>query len=115
VPLKSGRDVLVSGNYQAGIWVLNITDPANPETIAWSDPPPEPPIVQPPTDPQFCNTAPQRCPLTGSWSAHWYNRFIYESHIGEGLNVFSLRSLGSPQTIQLDRLNPQTQEFSLRK
>jgi hypothetical protein len=115
VPLKSGRDVLVSGNYQAGIWVVNITDPANPETIAWSDPPPEPPIVQPPTDPQFCNTAPQRCPLTGSWSAHWYNRFIYESHIGEGLNVFSLRSLGSPQTIQLDRLNPQTQEFSLRK
>jgi hypothetical protein len=115
VPLKSGRDVLVSGNYQAGIWVINITDPANPETIAWSDPPPEPPIVQPPTDPQFCNTAPQRCPLTGSWSGHWYNRYIYESHIGEGLNIFSLRSLGSPQTVQLDRLNPQTQEFSLKK
>jgi hypothetical protein len=104
----------VSGNYQAGIWVIDLTDPANAETLAWSDPPPEPAPPGLGDPPIFC-TAGGGCPLTGSWSGYWYNRYIYESHIGEGLNVFSLRSLGSPQTVQLDRLNPQTQEFSLRK
>ncbi len=29
VPLRSGRDVLVSGNYQAGTWAVDLTDPAN--------------------------------------------------------------------------------------
>jgi hypothetical protein len=37
---RSGRYVAVSGNYQAGIWVTEFTDPANPTTVAWSDPPP---------------------------------------------------------------------------
>ena len=40
VPLRSGRYVAVSGNYQAGIWVTDFTDPASPVTVAWSDPPP---------------------------------------------------------------------------
>jgi hypothetical protein len=34
------RDVLVMGNYQAGTWVVDFTDPANAQTVAWSDPPP---------------------------------------------------------------------------
>ncbi|HEX2417738.1 MAG TPA: hypothetical protein VHJ83_06395, partial [Micromonosporaceae bacterium] len=27
VPLKNGRDILVSGNYQAGVWVVDLTNP----------------------------------------------------------------------------------------
>ena len=34
------RDVLVMGNYQAGTWVVNFTNPRRARTIAWSDPPP---------------------------------------------------------------------------
>src|SRR5918999_484490 len=39
VPLRSGRYVAVGGHYQAGTWVTEFTDPANPQTVAWSDPP----------------------------------------------------------------------------
>lgn len=42
VPLRSGDDVIVMGNYQAGTWVVDFTDPASPKTIAWSDPPAAP-------------------------------------------------------------------------
>jgi hypothetical protein len=112
VPLRSGRDVLVSGNYQAGVWAVDLTDPANATTVAWSDPPPVPPPPGLGTPPIFC-TAGGGCPLTGSWSAHWYNNFIYESHIGEGLNVFRLSDRVTAGAMKFDHLNPQTQEFSL--
>jgi hypothetical protein len=32
VPLRNGGDVLVSGHYQAGTWVVDFTDPANAQT-----------------------------------------------------------------------------------
>lgn len=111
VPLRDGRDVLVSGNYQAGTWVIDFTNPASPVTVAWSDPPPADPVPLP-SPPPFC-TAGGGCPLTGAWSTHWYNGFIYESHIGEGLNVFRLSGNTLAHSMKLDRLNPQTQEFSL--
>jgi hypothetical protein len=103
VPLRSGRDVLVSGNYQAGTWLVDLTDPANARTVAWSDPPPKP---VPPGTP-FC------CDVTGAWSSYWYDGFIYESSIGEGLNIFGLRGRETRGAIRLRHLNPQTQEFSL--
>ena len=63
VPLRDGRDVLVSGNYQAGTWVVDLTDPANARTVAWSDPPPKPvPLGTP-----FC------CDVTGASSTYWYD------------------------------------------
>jgi hypothetical protein len=96
VPLRSGRYVAVSGNYQAGTWVTDFTDPANPTTVAWSDPPPAVPTQ-----------------LGGVWSTYWYNSFIYESVIQEGLNVFRLSDRTTAGAIRLDHLNPQTQEFSL--
>jgi hypothetical protein len=34
------RDVLVMGNYQAGTWVVDFTNPRHTRTVAWSDPPP---------------------------------------------------------------------------
>ena len=103
VPLRNGRDLLVSGNYQAGTWVVDLTDPANARTVAWSDPPPKP---VPPGTP-FC------CDVTGAWSSYWYDGEIYETNIGEGLNIFKLRGRETRSAIKLGHLNPQTQEFSL--
>ena len=71
VPLRSDRYVAVGGHYQAGTWVVDFTDPANPETVAFSDPDP----IVPPN-------------LGGAWSSYWYNGFVYESEIQTGLNVF---------------------------
>jgi hypothetical protein len=104
VPLRSGRDVLASGNYQAGTWVVDLTDPANARTVAWSDPPPKP--VPPGTT--FC------CDVTGAWSSYWYDGFIYETNIGEGLNIFGLKGRETRGAIKLRHLNPQTQEFSIQ-
>jgi hypothetical protein len=96
VPLRSGKRVLVLGNYQAGTWVVDFTDPANARTVAWSDPPPLVPTQ-----------------LGGAWSSYWYNNFIYESEISKGLNVFRLSDKTTAGAMKLGHLNPQTQEFSL--
>jgi hypothetical protein len=96
VPLRSGRRVLVGGNYQAGTWVTDFTDPANPETLGWSDPPPLVPTQ-----------------LGGAWSSYWYNGFIYESEISKGLNVFRFSGNATAGAVKLPHLNPQTQEMSL--
>lgn len=103
VPLRSGRDVVVMGNYQGGTWVVDFTDPANATSVAWSDPASLGPGP-------FCGGA---CQIGGSWSSYWYNNFIYESDITRGLNVFRVSDRALSGAIKLDRLNPQTQEFSL--
>jgi hypothetical protein len=95
VPLRSGRYVAVSGNYQAGTWVTDFTNPASPVTVAWSDPP----VITPPD-------------LAGAWSSYWYNNFIYESEITKGVNVFRVSDPRLAGAIRLGHLNPQTQEFS---
>jgi hypothetical protein len=106
VPLRSGRYVLVVGNYQAGTWVVDFTDPANAKTVAWSDPPPLPRV----TPPGGGEPIPE---LGGAWSSYWYNGFIYESEITKGLNVFLLSDNARAGAMRLDHLNPQTQEFSI--
>lgn len=103
VPLRNGRDILVHGSYQAGTWVVDITNPASARTLAWSDPPPKP---VPPGTP-FC------CDVTGAWSSYWYNGFIYETNIGEGLNVFRFSGRQTAGALRLPFLNPQTQDFTL--
>jgi hypothetical protein len=105
VPTRSGRDVLVSGNYQAGTWLVDFTKPAKARTLAWSDPPPKP---VPPGTP-FC------CDVTGAWSTYWYDGFLYETNIGEGLNVFRYSGRETAGAIKLRHLNPQTQEFTIDK
>jgi hypothetical protein len=107
VPLRSGRYVAVSGNYQAGTWVTEFTDPANPVTVAWSDPPSLGPGP-------FCSdTSPPGCQLGGAWSSYWYNNFIYESEITKGLNVFRASDRALAGARSLPHLNPQTQDFSM--
>jgi hypothetical protein len=96
VPLRSGRYVLVHGSYQSGTSVVDFTDPANPVELAYSDPPPIDPID-----------------LGGAWSSYWYNNFIYESSITEGLNIFRYSGRETAGAMRLDHLNPQTQEFTI--
>ncbi len=105
VPLRSGRYVAVSGNYQAGTWVTDFTDPANPVAVAWSDP-----VSLGPGS--FCGPT-ASCQIGGSWSSYWYNNFVYESDITRGLNVFRVSDRAVAGAIRLDRLNPQTQESTI--
>jgi hypothetical protein len=97
VPLRSGKNIAVGGHYQAGTWVVDFTDPANPTTVAFSDPDP----ITPPN-------------LGGAWSTYYYNNFIYESEIQSGLNVFRLSDRATAGAMKLPYLNPQTQEFTIR-
>jgi hypothetical protein len=107
VPLRDGRYVAVSGNYQAGTWATEFTDPANPQTVGWSDPPSLGPGP-------FCtDTSPPGCQLGGAWSSYSYNNFIYESDITTGLNVFRLSGMATRGAMRLPYLNPQTQPFSM--
>ena len=96
VPLRSGKYVLTHGSYQSGTSVVDFTDPANAVELGWSDPPP---VV--PTD------------LAGAWSSYWYNNFIYETNITEGLNIFRFSGSQTGGAMRLGHLNPQTQEFTI--
>jgi PA domain/LVIVD repeat len=91
------RYVLVSGNYQSGISVVDFTDPANAKEIAYADPAP--------LDDTSLITG-------GDWSTYWYNGLIYESDIRRGLIVWNLSDNAVAGAKKLDHLNPQTQETS---
>ena len=105
VPTRDGRYILVSGNYQAGTWVTDFSDPANARTIGFADPPPLPQVTSP--------TGALVNELGGAWASYWYNGIIYESEITKGLNLFRYTGRETRKAIRLKHLNPQTQEFSL--
>ena len=105
IPMTNGRYILAGGHYQAGTWVVDFTNPAAAQTLAWSDPPSLGPG-------SFCSdTNPPGCQLGGAWSTYWYNDYLYESEIQAGLNVFRVThpSLDPGLTRNLPFLNPQTQ------
>jgi hypothetical protein len=90
------RYVLVSGNYQSGISVVDFTDPSNATEIAYADP----------------------APLTptrggGDWSSYWYDGRIYESDMTRGLIIWNLSDRAVAGAKKLGHLNPQTQETSI--
>jgi hypothetical protein len=89
------RYVLVGGNYQAGISVVDFTDPANAEEVAYADPAPLVPTQ-----------------LGGDWSTYWYNGRIYESDITRGLIIWNLSDPAVAGARRFDHLNPQTAETS---
>jgi hypothetical protein len=100
------RYVMVSGNYQSGISVIEFTDPANAREVAYADPAP---LVDP--------NPPVGIELGGDWSTYWYDGLIYESDITRGLIVWNLSDSVVAGAKKLSRLNPQTQEtsFPLKK
>ncbi len=93
--------VMVSGNYQSGISVIDFTNPATPREIASADPAP---------------LSTESLVVGGDWSTYWYNGRIYQSDIRRGLIVWNLSDPAVAGARKLDRSNPQTQEvtFPLR-
>jgi Ca2+-binding RTX toxin-like protein len=89
----ANRDILVAGNYQAGISVVDFTNPGAAKEIAYADPAPLAPGA-----------------TGGDWSTHWYDGYIYESDITRGLIVWKLSDPAVSGARTLGHLNPQTQE-----
>jgi hypothetical protein len=96
VPSKN-RDILVHGSYQSGIGVVDFSDVSNPKEISYSDTKP---------------LNPNAFSVGGDWSSHYYNGLIYQSDITRGLLSWEIRGDALGGTMRLDRLNPQTQEFT---
>jgi hypothetical protein len=71
-----GRDIMVQGWYQGGVSVFDFTDPAHAVEIAYFD--------RGPMDST-------KLEIAGSWSAYWYNGYIYSTEIMRGLDVLELQ------------------------
>jgi hypothetical protein len=101
VPIP-GRDVMVQAWYQGGISVFDWTDPTNPVEIAFFD-----------RGPLEAN----RQTMAGSWSAYWYNGYIYSSEIARGLDVLELATsphlsqneIDAARSVRLEYFNAQEQ------
>jgi hypothetical protein len=106
VPTRNGKHILVVSAYQAGTYVVDFTDPMNPKTLGFSDPPPLARVTDP-------NTGQLIDELGGAWSSYFYNGIIYESEITKGLNLFRYTGKETRNTVRLGHLNPQTQEFTI--
>ncbi|MDY7087821.1 MAG: hypothetical protein SYR96_22280 [Actinomycetota bacterium] len=96
-----GRDIMVQAWYLGGISVWDFTDSRRPREIAFWE----------------------RGPLSltqltggGSWSAYWYNGYIYSNDITKGVDVLELRD---PRTavakfFRTDTFNAQSQDNFLK-
>jgi hypothetical protein len=104
VPTDKGY-ILVSGNYQSGISVVDFTDVENACEIAYADPAP---LVNP--------NNPAGIELGGDWSSYWYNGRIYESDITRGLIIWDIHHPALAGAKKLPHLNPQTtlESFELK-
>jgi hypothetical protein len=91
------RYVLVSGNYQSGISVVDFSNPAAAREIAFADPAP------------LSTTS---LVVGGDWSTYWYDGRIYQSDIRRGLIIWNLSDSAVAGARKLGHLNPQTQETS---
>ena len=98
-----GRDIMVQGWYQGGISVFDFTDAAHPKEIAFFD---RGPINA------------DSLAVGGSWSAYWYNGYIYSSEIARGLDIYELvpspllsqNELDAAKLVHVDELNVQDQQ-----
>ncbi|MFF5209339.1 LVIVD repeat-containing protein [Streptosporangium sp. NPDC000396] len=93
IPVK-GRDIMVQAWYQGGVSVMDFTDSAHPQEIAFFERGPEP-----------------NGGGGGIWSAYYYNGYIYGSDFHNGFDVIKIndRRTDSARSVHLDRLNVQTQ------
>ncbi|WP_344937442.1 hypothetical protein [Sphaerisporangium flaviroseum] len=92
-----GKTVMVQGWYQGGISVVDFTDADHPKEIAYVERGPVGDDGEP--------------TVGGSWSAYYYNGYIYSSDITKGLDVISIDDpITDPaKSVKVDELNAQTQ------
>ncbi|NJP35148.1 LVIVD repeat-containing protein [Micromonospora thermarum] len=91
-----GRDIMVQAWYQGGISVWDFTDSANPREIAYWERGP-------------LNA--ERLTGGGTWSAYWYNGYIYSNDMVKGLDVLKLTDwrTWTANLVRYRELNVQTQ------
>ncbi|MFC4116483.1 LVIVD repeat-containing protein [Nonomuraea zeae] len=90
-----GKDIMVQSWYQGGVSIWDFTDSAHPKEIGYFERPPFP-----------------GGGIAGSWSAYYYNGYIYSSDIREGLDVLQINDpLTDPaKQVKMDDFNVQTQK-----
>lgn len=95
IPVK-GKDIMVQAWYQGGISVWDFTDSRKPKEIAWFE--------RGPLDATRLITG-------GSWSAYYYNGYIYSNDIQKGLDVLDIRDKRTDKgkRVWLSELNTQSQ------
>jgi hypothetical protein len=95
IPVR-GRDIMVQSWYQGGISVWEFTDSRRPKEIAFFERGP---------------LSATQLVLGGTWSAYYYNGFIYSSDIRKGLDVLQIddRRTDSAEQVRLGELNVQSQ------
>ena len=91
-----GRDIMAQGWYQGGVSVFDFTDISHPVEIAFFD--------RGPMDSTKLVAA-------GSWSAYWYNGYIYSSEISRGLDIFELKPSGWLTQNEIDAAKSVRQMF----
>jgi hypothetical protein len=91
-----GRDIMVQAWYQGGISVFDFTNGAKPKEIAYWE--------RGPLDATTLK-------LGGSWSAYWYNGYIYSNDIQKGLDVLELKDARTDpaRSAKVWQFNAQTQ------
>jgi hypothetical protein len=91
-----GQSFFVQSWYQGGVSVIDFNDPENPREIGYFD---RAPIDE------------DNLVLGGSWSAYYYNGYVYSSDITRGLDVIRLDDprLRSAERVTYDEFNPQSQ------
>ncbi|WP_406066423.1 hypothetical protein OG462_08120 [Streptomyces sp. NBC_01077] len=95
IPVK-GKDLMVQAWYQGGVSVWDFTDSRKPKEIAYFE-----------RGPLSATTV----ATGGSWSAYYYNGYIYSNDIAKGFDVLKLsdRRTDPAKRIRMDELNVQTQ------
>ncbi|MFG2640620.1 LVIVD repeat-containing protein [Streptomyces sp. NPDC048370] len=95
IPVK-GKDIMVQAWYQGGVSVWDFTDSRKPKEIAFFE----------------------RGPISadslvggGTWSAYYYNGYIYSNDMAKGFDVLRLddRRTDAAKRVRMDGLNVQTQ------
>ncbi|MGX7826198.1 LVIVD repeat-containing protein [Actinokineospora sp. 24-640] len=96
IPVK-GRDIMVQSWYKGGVSIWDFTDSANPTEIG------------------FFNPLPEREGPSGTWSAYWYNGYIFSLDGQQGLDVLEIKDPRTNQakSVHQDVFNAQTQ-YSLK-
>ncbi|MET9802023.1 hypothetical protein [Streptomyces sp. NPDC006368] len=95
IPVK-GKDIMVQSWYQGGVSVWDFTDSDNPKEIAYFERGP---------------LATDKLTGGGTWSAYYYNGYIYSNDMRKGFDVLKLddRRTDPAKRVRMHELNVQTQ------